>query len=95
MGKMLEKPNTTTSVPDAGQVVDLMELDLSALVNISDEDLLRLSSNNSHLRFERNADGSLSILSPSGFNAGSVGADIQGVSFFVGPQECRWKSSGR
>lgn len=59
--------------------VEPFTLDLSDVISISDDDLMKISSANPDLRIERNAAGQLEILSPSGLSSSACGGKILGA----------------
>jgi Uma2 family endonuclease len=56
--------------------VEPYTLDLSDVIRLSDDDLLKICAANPDLRIERNAAGQLEIMSPSGSSSSACGAKI-------------------
>lgn len=56
--------------------VEPYTLDLSDVVKLSDDDLLKICAANPDLRIERNAAGQLEIMSPSGFSSSAYEAEF-------------------
>ena len=59
--------------------VEPYTLDLSDVVRLSDDDLLKIASANPDLRIERNAAGQLEIMSPSGSTSSACEAEFVGA----------------
>lgn len=59
--------------------VEPYTLDLSEVIRLTEDDLLKISAANPDLRIEQNAAGQLEIMSPSGSRSSAVGAKIVGA----------------
>jgi Uma2 family endonuclease len=59
--------------------VEPYTLDLSSVIRLSDDDLLKICAANPDLRIERNASGQLEIMSPSGSSSSACEAEFVGA----------------
>lgn len=59
--------------------VEPYTLDLSSVIRLSDDDLLKICAANPDLRIERNAAGQLEIMSPSGSSSSACEAEFVGA----------------
>jgi len=50
--------------------MDSLTISLSPVINLTDEQFFQICRNNSDLRFERNAQGELTIMAPEGSETG-------------------------
>lgn len=73
MGKLIDSPERQAAAPTP--VV------LDALVGVDDDTLMQLSADNPNCRLERNADGSLTVMAPSGSNASKFNFKVSGCLY--------------